>query len=305
MDSTLLHLLASIDGWQICAILMKAMTYATCLTVSGSVFFLMIFAVYLDAPEVHTIKRCIGTMSLIAAALSIARIFMMSGMLSDDLRGMWDVQFLHMVLGSKEGLALSLRLPCLFLLAIWAHAGERNIHPTLPLLAALLISASFSAVGHVNELEGETRLLAQLLIVLHVLAVSFWVGALWPLLHITYDRNTLQVAAIAHQFSKLAVIIVGILLLAGASLLWLLQSFSAKAWEAEYGQLVLLKLVSVSLLSGLAALNKFRLTPQLRRGEQSAIATLRLSIVMEMVVAGIILLITASFTTITGPATVT
>ncbi|MFZ6844212.1 copper resistance D family protein [Undibacterium sp. RuTC16W] len=303
MDSPLLHLFASIDGWQICTILIKVMTYATCLTVSGGVFFLMIFAAYLDAAEVKTMKRFTSVMALIAAALSIARIFMMSGMLSDDLRGMWDVQFLKMVLGSKEGLALSLRLPSLFLLAIWTYAGERKIHPAVPLLSAILISVSFSTVGHVHELDGATRLVAQLLVTLHLLAVSFWVGALWPLFHITYDHHTFKVAAITHQFGKLAVIIVGTLLLAGISLLCLLQGFSAKAWQAEYGQLILLKLISVSVLLGLAARNKFQLTPQLRRGERSAITQLRRSIVMEIIVAGIILLITASFTTITGPTT--
>ena len=301
MITSLTPLLAAIDGWQICSILIKTMTYGASLTASGAVFFLLIFLAHLNASEVRVMRRFIGFMALIAAALSISRIFVMSAMLSDDLKGMWDVQFLHMAIASKEGLALAWRLPCLLLVAGWANSGLRRIHIALPLLSALLIPISFAMVGHVNELESTTRLVAQLLIMLHLLAVSFWLGALWPLFHIAHEGHAAKSAMIVHQFGRYAMLVVDILLFAGISVLWILQGFSAKAWQTEYGQLMLLKLVSVSLLSGLAAYNKFRLTPRLRRGEQGVFAQLRLSIVMEMIIAAIILLLTASFTTMTGP----
>ena len=52
----------------------------------------------------------------------------------------------------------------------------------------------------------------------------------------------------------------------------------------------------------LAALNKLRLTPALLRGEGATVLKLRGSIRAELVIAGIILLATAVFTTVVGPA---
>ncbi|MFZ6772381.1 CopD family protein [Undibacterium sp. SXout7W] len=247
-------------------------------------------------------RRFIGFMALIAAVLSISRIFLMSAMLSDDLKGLWNVQFLQMVLASKEGLALMWRLPCLLLLAVWANSGARKLHVAVPLLSAILIPVSFAMVGHVNEVEGAASMMAQLLIMLHLLSVSFWLGSLWPLLHIARQQHAEKGALIVHQFGKYAMFVVGILLFAGISVLWVLQGFSINAWQTEYGQLMMLKLIFVSLLLGLAAYNKYRLTPRLRHGEREAFAPLRRSIVMEMIIAGIILLFTASFTTLTGPS---
>jgi len=65
--------------------------------------------------------------------------------------------------------------------------------------------------------------------------------------------------------------------------------------------LVLVKLILVACLLGLAAFNKLRLTPRLRRGDARAARSLRTSIRLELLLGISILAVTATFTALTGP----
>jgi putative copper export protein len=78
-------------------------------------------------------------------------------------------------------------------------------------------------------------------------------------------------------------------------------SDAAKFWSSDYGRLLATKLVAVILLLSIAAMNKLYLTPRLLLGDAGAAGALRRSIKAEMVLGGLVLLITAAFTTITGP----
>jgi putative copper export protein len=60
------------------------------------------------------------------------------------------------------------------------------------------------------------------------------------------------------------------------------------------------KLLAVGILLGVAAFNKLHLTPRLAANKEAA-SRFRRSLQLEMLLGAIILLITAAFTTITGP----
>lgn len=68
-----------------------------------------------------------------------------------------------------------------------------------------------------------------------------------------------------------------------------------------YAQLMVLKLLSVAVLLGLAGFNRLYLTPRLLQAEANAVHRFRRSIHLEIVVGMLILLLTAAFTTVTGP----
>jgi putative copper export protein len=61
------------------------------------------------------------------------------------------------------------------------------------------------------------------------------------------------------------------------------------------------KLLVVAALLGLAAVNKLYLTPRLLSGQAKAVIQFRRSLKAEMVIGALILLITATFTTVAGP----
>ena len=157
-----------------------------------------------------------------------------------------------------------------------------------------LVALSFAFQGHTLS---EPRWLLVGLITIHLLGLSFWIGGFAPLAWLA-KRQEPRTGAAARQFGKISIWNVLLLALAGSALLWLLTEGNWKILWTAYGQLFVLKLLGFLSLLGLAALNKLFLTPALLRSEERAFVLLRLSLVLEMTVVVVILLLTASFTTV-------
>jgi putative copper export protein len=119
-------------------------------------------------------------------------------------------------------------------------------------------------------------------------AVHWWLGALFPLLALTYCAAPPTVVVTMETFGRRAVWIVTLLVTAGA-LLALLLTGGVVRLDSAYQQRLLIKLALVALLLTLAAINKLRLTPLLARDYALGAARLRMSIRIEIAVAGIIL----------------
>jgi putative copper resistance protein D len=119
-------------------------------------------------------------------------------------------------------------------------------------------------------------------------AVSWWLGALIPLLALTYRGTPTTVVATMEAFGRRAAWAVGILLLAGA-LLALMLTGGVVRLDSAYQQRLLIKLGLVAGLLALAAINKLRLTPLLRRDYVVGAARLRGSIGVEIAVAALVL----------------
>ena len=122
-----------------------------------------------------------------------------------------------------------------------------------------------------------------------------------PLLIAARGGNHSQIASIASRFGKLAVGVVVLLVAAGIGVLWILIGDAAKFWSSDYGRMVAIKLFGVAALLSIAAMNKLYLTPKLLEGDSNALIQFRRSVQTEMIIGALILLITAMFTTITGP----
>jgi putative copper resistance protein D len=301
MESSLVELLFNVDGWQALAIATKVAIYVTCFCASGGVFFLAIFGAHLSEREKAPFHRVFSTVACVGMLLSLLHIAVMNGMMGDDWSGVFDIGMTRMVLATSVGPAIALRLAGLGLIALYCRKGMTGGFFAILLAAAAAIVISFGVVGHASELSIEAGPIPLLLICLHLFAVAFWLGALWPLHRLTSHGDLALVGWMTQRFGKVAVIAVGVLIAAGAALLWLLLETPAALWQTAYGQLMMGKLACVALLLCLAAANKFRFTRRLVDGDWSAMVGLRRSIAAEMLIAGLILLISASITTLAGP----
>jgi putative copper resistance protein D len=289
-----------LSGWDAAAVAAKAITYAATLGAAGAIFFLAYNGSPLQEPQRSRIRRLIGTLLIASALASCARILLVAASMSGDLAGMFDGAMARMILGAGDGLATGVRMAGLALAAFAISSNPRL--RVLALLGAAIASMSFAAVGHARGLL--PSIAPSLLLCLHLLCAAFWLGALAPLLIIARNRNDSQIeaiAAIAARFGKVALGVVVLLLSAGLSLLWTLIRDAAQFWSSDYGRMMAIKLLSVAALLGIAAVNKLYLTPQLLRGNPRAFTLFRRSVQTEMAVGALILLITAAFTTLTGP----
>ena len=286
-----------ISGWDVAAVLAKAVTYAATLVAAGAVFFTLYCGTLLRDPQRGLIRRLIGILVGVAVAASVLRILLLAGSMSGEMSGMFDSAFAGMILRAGEGRASGVRLVGvgLILFALSKNPGFRG-----PAIAgAIAAPTSFAWVGHVHGMASNTA--PSLLMCLHLLCAAFWLGALPPLLIIARGAHEPQIAAAAARFGKLALRVVAVLVAAGASLLLMLIGSAAPFWASDYGRMMAIKLLAVAALLSLAAWNKLVLTPRLLRGDARAAVQFRRSVLAEMGVGALILLITAAFTTLTGP----
>ena len=286
-----------ISGWDVVGVFAKAAMYAATLVAAGAIFFLAYCNTLLREEQRTVIRRLIGILIGVAALLSVCRIALLSGSMSGDVTGMFDSSFARMVLGAGEGRATGARFIglCLALLALSPIPVLRG--PAI--LGGIIAATSFAWIGHVHALR--PNIVPGLLLCLHLLGAAFWLGALPPLWVIVAGGNEPQIAAAAARFGKLALRVVALLLVAGVSLLLMLISSPAQLLTSDYGRLMSIKLLAVAVLLGLAAWNKLQLTPGLFGREKRAAVLFRRSLAAEISVAAFILMITAAFTSLTGP----
>jgi putative copper resistance protein D len=285
-----------ISGWDVGAVAAKVLVYAATLGASGAVFFLSYAGGLLTGAQRASIRRIIAIQLIVAALFTLLRILLLTGAMSDSFAGMFDRDMARMLLEAGEGNAASVRLVGLVLAGCALSLNRRLQIPALA--GAAIAASSFTWVGHVRALH--PLLPATLFSCLHLIGVAFWVGALLPLLWSTRE-SALEVGALAKRFGTFAVAAVSLLVIAGLSMLWMLSHGQPEFWSSGYGTMIAVKLLLVSLLLGAAALNKLWLTPRLMNGEARAVVVLRRSIQFELLTALLILVVTASFTSLTGP----
>jgi len=95
---------------------------------------------------------------------------------------------------------------------------------------------------------------------------------------------------------------VAVLVVAGVFTLQRLTGGLVAALQTPYGQLFAAKLMVVAGVLALAALNRRIHTPALRADRPGAGRGMRRSLALEGLAIGIVILISATFTTLTGPA---
>lgn len=293
----MLSALAAADTVTWISICAKALIYASALVAMGSVFSILTLR-SLPASEVQFLRRLSVFCAISAAMLSLLRLPLRAGFLMGGTwQGATDPMMLMIVLESPLGFSIALRLVGLALICtilIPARIGR-----LLGVCGVALVAVSFAFRGHALQ---DPRLLLSTLVTLHVLGLSFWIGAFTPLYRIAGQNAGSAVGRISHEFGRIAIWVVAVLTLAGGVTLWLLTGNLLTALFTPYGQFFAVKLIVFLAVIGCAAWNKLRLTPALLRQEAGAGACLRASIRLETAFVTVILITTAILTTVTGPA---
>ena len=285
--------LAPIDGWAIAAIIAKAVGYGVALLAIGGPLFILVFR-----SSSNDVRQLARKVAVIAALIGLAVLALRFGIRAARISGMGlsgavDPMKLGFVWDSPLGAA-----------AIWRGVGELLVVALLirgivglsaGLIGALLIAVSYTLVGHSL---GDPRWLLASLLTLHLLAAAFWIGALLPLRHAVGQPEG---ARLLHRFGNVASLTVALLVVVGLIFAWLMTGSFSNLLSTAYGWTLLANLGVVSGLMALAALNKWRFVPALASGTPAAVPHLRRSIQIEAIAVLLILLATATLTSITTP----
>ncbi len=298
----LLELLAQTDGWTWLRVLAAAAFYASALAAVGGVLFRLVFG---GNPE---LDGAAGLRTLVPAAAGLALLLLLlqwplqAGFLGGGtLAAALDPGLLALVFEGATGQRLLLAGSGLLLLCgAGIESGRwRGLGAAASGLGAALVWLSFTLVGHST---GEPRLLLASLLLLHLGALAFWVGALLPLYRISAPPHLSQSAGrVLQRFGQVAAPVLAALIMAALLLAWRLLEGWAPLLHSAYGQVLLLKLAVLGLLLGLAGLNRWLLVPAFVARLPLASQRLRASIACEGLLVVLILLLTAFLTTTTSP----
>jgi putative copper resistance protein D len=209
--------------------------------------------------------------------------------------------------GTDVGVAWVVRVVALAAIVIVAVAVQRHrvsLHSVLSALGAIALG-TVAWSGHGAMDEGARRYPHLIADILHLFAAAVWIGALAAfavLLRRAKTPSFDQLVGLSRAlagFATAGTLIVVTLIITGAVNYWLTAGLSlAPLVSSRYGLFLSAKLCLFVAMLGLAAANRYHLTPRLERsierGETStAVKALRNSLVLETGAALLILLLVA------------
>lgn len=281
------------DIWGISSTLAKWLLYTGLTGATGITMVRLVFWSHvkpLDA-RLRRFSLILTGIALTAAVLS----FMLRGAaLTGDISGMVDREMLGLLWTTSVGEAFTYRLAGVVLIIVGLYIPA--IGAWVSLAGGVVALWSFTQIGHIPDLE-QTGV--RLLLLLHLLGVSFWVGILAPLHWLARDPEYLEIAAnLGDHFGVMASGIVAVLVLAGGLMGWLILGNLSLLFTSSYGLALVVKVTLVSLLLGLAAANKLRFIPGMKAGKQQAANHLVRTIELEFIVITSVLIATATLTSV-------
>lgn len=215
------------------------------------------------------------------------------------------------------GLALKVRLAALLAILLCAaisHPVPRTA-ATISALAGACALATLAWGGHGAAGEGSAGWLQLGADIVHLLAAGAWLGAIVAFILLAACKDTagdIERVSLAERalrgFAAVGTLIVGLLTLTGAvNGLFLVGAEHVTSLAASiYGLLLIAKLLLFAAMLGLAALNRYRLTPALaravaQRDASHAMGLLRRSLCVEGSLAILILALVAWLGTLSPP----
>jgi putative copper resistance protein D len=190
---------------------------------------------------------------------------------------------------ARLGLALLLAV-----LLLWPRAA------LLHLAAAAGLIVLMAWIGHAGAATGPAASVHLASDIAHLIAAAAWLGGLPALaLLLAWSREAAAPDGVAAhataRFSRLGMVSVAVLLATGIVNSWFLLSGPRDLWANPYGRLVLLKVLLFIAMVGIAAVNRFRLTPRLPAA--SALRSLQRNSLFETGLGLVVLLVVGAMGT--------
>jgi copper transport protein len=181
------------------------------------------------------------------------------------------------------------------LLVGWVFDRLELRWPALAISVALASALSLS--GH-QATEPNSSALSELADWLHLVAASIWVGGVAALAFLVWPLAPALRRAAFVGFARLAAVLVGVMVLAGAYLALVRLPELSDLWETQYGRFLLLKSALVAIALAWGAVHHFVVRPRLASGDDLDAGP---SLAGEAAVAFSVLLAAAVLTNLSPP----
>jgi copper transport protein len=171
--------------------------------------------------------------------------------------------------GTRFGLAfivmtLGFGLVAALIFLSWLTDRTVLLWPAFALSLGLCSGLSLS--GH-SGVEAGASWRSELADWVHLSAACLWIGGLVQLALVVWPSSPELRRAAFLRFSRLAAVLVALLVGAGAYLAYLRLPEASDLWQEPYGRVLAIKLALASLALGWGGLHRFVVRPMLERGE--------------------------------------
>lgn len=258
-------------------------------------------------------RRIIAGLALLGLLLSVLSFLqMIAAMSGGTMAGIDRETFDFVLLDTTPGTTFLLRSAALAVVFVAALLPFRHTRSLVAIGAGVALG-TLAWTGHAAVTDGIAGTVHRLADGLHLLAAGAWLGALAVLVILLFSRmNDERSVASAWSaltgFAAAGTIIVALIVATGLINVWMIVG-----WEGAlrlpttlYGQLLIAKLALFAAMLGLAAANRWRLTPRLKWSSDSAdvggVRALRVSIALETGTAVLIIAMVAWLGTLSPEA---
>ena len=273
--------------WELASITVKFALYFSIFTAAGTVFTGLIF-------KLNDVRKFAAIFASIGLFITLLSFSLQGAVLTGNLSGMVDRDMLKLLWDIPASNAFKYRLVGLFVLIFGIMMGRHGL--ILSVLGGIIALWSFTRIGHVPT---QKMLVLEISLLAHLLAAAFWIGILMPLHRLSINTETIQQAAdLGYNFGVIAAITVPIMILIGVYMSYILLGSFASLIGSEYGRTLLIKITLVAGLLAIAATNKLRFVPALKRGDRMALIHFNKSIKLEWAIFMLIFASTATLTSI-------
>ena len=280
------------DVWFIVNPILRVFLYAASFLSVGAFLFSLHFSKHLTVVQKSYCDHLAYKTASVGSVISLLMFFSVAGNLGGDIASVIEPLMLQLAIESKSGVGFLTAFTS-FMAMLMAHRLRGHANRLGLLVSSTALLLSFTMSGH-SQLGG---FLSQLLLMVHLFGIAFWLGALFPFRWMCLQPDTHNLSIVAHRFGVLAMGYVSLLLIAGVGYASLLLGNVSLMLTTQYGNVLLLKIVLVAALLSLAALNKFKLVPSLEPRWTPNVRQFQRSIQFEIAIALIILIASSLLTT--------
>ena len=163
--------------------------------------------------------------------------------------------------------------------------GKRRRLPLALTLGGIIVTVSVS--GH--AISTSPMVVGVVVDMLHVVALGSWIGGLFVLVFVGRRLGDSQMLTVTDRFSGIAQIALPVVVASGIAQSWLLVRDPSQIFTTQFGRTLVVKVALVSVIIALSATAR-------RALKRRDVGNLRTTVAFEVVVAVVVMAVTASLT---------
>ena len=284
--------LFDLEVWSFLNPIVRMIFYISAFGSVGTYIYLIHFNHLLELKQRSYCFFLIKRSSIIGSIIAFLSFLSIPGNMGGDFTSIIDTQLIELTFKTISGKATLLSLFG-FILIYFSCLKQSLFFYLLSFIGISSILLSFVIFGHSTK----HGLVGQFLIIIHLVGLSYWIGSLLPLKKMCNLIEYEKLKIVAHLFGIYAFSYVGVLIIAGLIFSYILLGDILSLITTDYGNVLLIKMIIVSILLSLGAINKIKIVPYLSINPNLGLKKLKNSIQIEVFCVLLIFFFTSLLTT--------